>query len=138
MGKEDDPVYCRRVERNLKHETPGVRDVSSWLVLMRYESCWLKAVVRLGRFHAVADEARGCGLAWQLNLANSRGKMIGRTLRFLNFEVQFIEPPEKDHELSCQQEINQHDSPLKPSVCGPDLGDCPYVVLEDLPWENWG
>jgi hypothetical protein len=57
--------------------------------------------------------------------------MIGRTLRFLNFEVKFIVPPEKDHELSCQQKTNQHDSPLKPSVCGLDLGDCPYVALED-------
>ena len=76
------------------------------------------------------DEARGCGLAWELNLENSRGKMIGRTLRFLNFEVKFIVPPEKDHELSCQQKTNQHDSPLKPSVCGLDLGDCPYVALK--------
>lgn len=88
--------------------------------------------MRLGAI-SCGDEARGCGLAWELNLGNSRGKMIGRTLRFLNFEVKFIEPPEKDHELSCQQEINQHDSPLKPSVCGLALGDCPYVVLEDCP-----
>jgi hypothetical protein len=112
------------VESNLAHETLRVRDVSSWLVLMRYERCWLKAVVRLGAI-SCGDEAHGCGLAWQLNLGNSRGKMIGRTLGFLNFEVKFIEPPEKDHELSCQQEINQHDSPLKPSVCGLALGDCP-------------
>jgi hypothetical protein len=77
------------------------------------------------------DEARGYGLAWGRSLENSRGKVIGRTLRFLNFEVKFIVPPEKDHDLSCQQKINQHDSPLKPSVCGLDLGDCPYVALEN-------
>jgi hypothetical protein len=46
-----------RVESNLAHETLRVRDVSSWLVLMRYECLWLKAVVRLGRFHAVTRRA---------------------------------------------------------------------------------
>ena len=46
-----------RVESNLTHETLRVRDVNSWLVLMRYERCWLKAVVRLGAIHAVTRRA---------------------------------------------------------------------------------
>lgn len=34
---------------------------------------------------------------------------------------------------------NQHDSPLEPSVCGLDLGDCPYVPFEIIPGriERW-
>jgi hypothetical protein len=117
------------MERNLAHETLRVRDVSSWLELMRYECLWLKAVVRLGAI-SCGDEARGCGLAWELSLGNSRGEMIGRTLGFLNFEVKFIEPQEKDHELSVSKKsinMTHHSSQVS--------ADLIWEIVRMLPWK---
>jgi hypothetical protein len=66
-----------------------------------------------------------------LSLGCSRGTLIGWLIhtQILNFEV---EEERSRTELNYQRDHNQHDSPLEPSVCGLDLGDCPYVALEEL------